>query len=63
MNTAQMWWYMEELERKTRSLESDRERVTYWLERARDEPTKRRLNRELEDIGHRLGRVKRGLLF
>ena len=63
MNTAQMWWYMEELKRKTRSLESDRERVAYWLERGQDEPTKRRLKRELEDIGHRLGKLKRGLLF
>ena len=54
---------MEELKRKTRSLESDRERVTYWLERAQDEPTKRRLKRELEDIGRGLGKLKRGLLF
>jgi hypothetical protein len=54
---------MEELKRKTRSPESDRQRVSYWLERAQDEPTKRRLERELEDIGHRLGKLKRGLLF
>lgn len=61
--TPEMWWYMEELKRKSRSLESDRERVQYWLERARDEPTKRRLTRELEDLDHRLNKLKRGLLF
>lgn len=54
---------IEKLKRTTRSLESDRARVAYWLERAQDEPTKRRLKRELEDIGHRLGKLKRGLLF
>ena len=62
MNTAQ-WWYLEELKRKTRSVESDRELVQRRLERAQDEPSKQRLKRELDDLGHRLNKLKRGLLF
>ena len=63
MNAAQMWWYKHELKRKQTRLESERDRVKYWLERARDEPTKRRLDRELEVIDHRLNKTRRGLLF
>jgi len=63
MNAAQMWWYRHELKRQQTGLESDRDRVKYWLERAQDEPTKRRLERELEVIDHRLNKTRRGLLF
>ena len=63
MNAAQMWWYSHELKREQTRLESDRDRVKYWLERAQDEPTKRRLERELEVIEHRLNKTRRGLLF
>ena len=47
MDAAQMWWYKQELKRKQTGLESNRDRVKYWLSRAQDEPTKRRLEREL----------------
>ena len=47
MDAAQMWWYTHELKRKQTQLESERDRVKYWLERAQDVPTKRRLEREL----------------
>lgn len=63
MNNAQMWWYHQELRRKTGMAESDRERVTRLLDRAQDEPSKLRLKRELEFIDIRLNKLKRGLLF
>src|SRR5215472_6734360 len=46
MTNAQMWWQMDELKRKRLRLESDRDRVKPWLNRAQDEPTKKRLRRE-----------------
>ena len=63
MNAAQMWWYTHELKRKQTQLESERDRVKYWLERAQDKPTKRRLDRELEVLELRLNKTSRGLLF
>ena len=63
MNAAQMWWYTDELKRKQTQLEAERDRVKYWLERAKDEPTKRRLERELEVLDLRLNKTRRGLLF
>ena len=63
MTNAQMWWYMDELERKRLRLESDQERVKHWLNRAQNEPTKRRFTRELEDIEIELAKVQRGLLY
>ena len=62
MTNAQMWWYMDELKRKRLHLESDRDRVKHWLNRAQDEPIKKRLTRELEDIDIQLAKVQRGLL-
>ena len=62
MTNAQMWWYMDELKRKRLRLESDRDRVKHWLNRAQDEPIKKRLTRELEDIDIQLAKVQRGLL-
>jgi hypothetical protein len=62
MTNAQMWWYMDELKRKRLHLESDRDRVKHWLNRAQDEPTKKRLTLELEDIEIQLAKVRRGLL-
>ena len=62
MNDAQ-WWYMEQLKRKTRSVESDLELVQRRLERAQDEPSKLRLKRELEYLDCRLNKLKRGLLY
>lgn len=63
MDAAQMWWYTHELKRKQMQLESERDRVKYWLERAQDVPTKRRLERELEVLDLRLNKTRRGLLF
>lgn len=63
MTNAQ-WWYLEELKRKTRSAEVDRDQVRARLERANlDEPSRLRLKRELEFIDIRLNKLKRGLLF
>jgi len=62
MTNAQMWWYMDELKRKRLRLESDRDRVKHRLNRAQDEPIKKRLTRELEDIDIQLAKVQRGLL-
>jgi hypothetical protein len=62
MTNAQMCWYMDELKRKRLRLESDQDRVKHWLNRAQDEPSKKRLTRELEDIEIRLAKVRRGLL-
>lgn len=63
MANAAQWWYMQEVRRKTRMAESDQERVRRLLERAPDEPSKLRLQRELEFIDIRLAKLKRGLLF
>jgi hypothetical protein len=63
MTNAQMWWYVDELKRKQLRLESDQDRVKHSLNRAQDEPTKRRLTRELEDIEIHLAKVQRGLLY
>ena len=57
-----LWWYMDELKRKRLRLESGEDRVKHWLNRAPDEPTKKRLTRELEDIEIQLAKVRRGLL-
>lgn len=63
MTNAQ-WWYLEELKRKTRSAEADRDQVRARLERSNlDEPSKLRLKRELEFLDIRLNKLKRGLLF
>ena len=62
MTPAQQWWYRDQLERKQSRLEDDHKRVTYWLGRAPDDFTRRRLTRELEEIDMRLAKVKRGVL-
>ena len=63
MTNQSQWWYMEQLRRKTRSVESDRELIRRRLERTQDEPSKLRLKRELEYLDHRLHKLKRGLLY
>ena len=50
MTKTQMWWYMDQLARKRLRLVSDECQVKHWLNRAQDEPAKRRLTREFEDI-------------
>jgi hypothetical protein len=59
MTNAQLWWCMDELRRKRLRLESDEDRVKHWLNRAQDEPTKKRLRRELESIEIQLAKVRR----
>jgi hypothetical protein len=57
------WYYIHELQRKASALEFDRGRVKERLAQARDEPTKRALTYELQDIDRRLAKLRRGLLY
>lgn len=60
---AATWWYLDQLKRKRLQFESDQQRVEQLLARAQDEPTKRRLQRELEHIEIQLTKIKRGQLY
>lgn len=66
MTPEQMWWYTDQLKRKTASYESDLERVDALLRRpdiVRDAQATNRLKRERDDIKIHLNKLKRGLLY
>lgn len=61
--TPQQWWILDQLKRKRAHYESDQRRARLLLERAPDEPTRRRLQRELEFIEANLAKLDRGWPF
>jgi hypothetical protein len=61
--TPAQFFYHQQLKRKTLQLEADRMRVARLVEHARDEPARRRLQRELDGIDMRLRKLRRGVLY